>query len=129
MEADETLEPPLCSCRMETPSNQDVVTLAEGKCMAVEGVDGKVSVFFGLTLSLNFLYICDFLSVPLSFFSRLEIFWFAFIFMKASRLLRISPHPFFSPLLSLHVAEFVSKADPEAGDDASVSADPVAGAV
>ncbi|XP_060763381.1 histone-lysine N-methyltransferase EHMT1a isoform X2 [Neoarius graeffei] len=43
MESDETLEPPLCSCRMETPRNQDVVTLAEGKCMAVEGVDGKLS--------------------------------------------------------------------------------------
>lgn len=42
METDEALEPPLCSCRMETPRNQDVVTLAEGKCMAVEGVDGKV---------------------------------------------------------------------------------------
>ncbi|KAK3514428.1 hypothetical protein QTP70_018242 [Hemibagrus guttatus] len=42
-ESDETLEPPLCSCRMETPRNQDVVTLAEGKCMAVEGVDGKLS--------------------------------------------------------------------------------------
>uniref|UniRef100_A0AAR2IVC6 Euchromatic histone-lysine N-methyltransferase 1b n=1 Tax=Pygocentrus nattereri TaxID=42514 RepID=A0AAR2IVC6_PYGNA len=41
MEADEMLEPPLCSCRMETPRNQDVVTLAEGKCMAVESVDGK----------------------------------------------------------------------------------------
>ncbi|XP_066510425.1 histone-lysine N-methyltransferase EHMT1-like [Hoplias malabaricus] len=43
MEADEMLEPPLCSCRMETPRNQDVVTLAEGKCMAVESVDGKLS--------------------------------------------------------------------------------------
>ncbi|KAI5088441.1 histone-lysine N-methyltransferase, H3 lysine-9 specific 5 isoform X1, partial [Silurus meridionalis] len=43
MESDETMEPPLCSCRMETPRNQDVVTLAEGKCMAVEGVDGKLS--------------------------------------------------------------------------------------
>ncbi|XP_017307615.1 histone-lysine N-methyltransferase EHMT1a [Ictalurus punctatus] len=43
MESDETLEPPLCSCRMETPRNQDVVTLAEGKCMAVEGVDGKLN--------------------------------------------------------------------------------------
>lgn len=42
MEADDVLEPPLCSCRMETPKNQDVVTLAEGKCMAVESVDGKV---------------------------------------------------------------------------------------
>lgn len=42
METDDTLEPPLCSCRMETPKNQDVVTLAEGKCMAVESVDGKV---------------------------------------------------------------------------------------
>uniref|UniRef100_A0A8C2JSP5 Euchromatic histone-lysine N-methyltransferase 1a n=1 Tax=Cyprinus carpio TaxID=7962 RepID=A0A8C2JSP5_CYPCA len=42
MEADDTLEPPLCSCRMEAPKNQDVVTLAEGKCMAVESVDGKV---------------------------------------------------------------------------------------
>jgi len=42
MEADEMLEPPLCSCRMETPKNPDVVTLAEGKCMAVESVDGKV---------------------------------------------------------------------------------------
>ncbi|KAG9261933.1 histone-lysine N-methyltransferase EHMT1-like [Astyanax mexicanus] len=43
MEADEMLEPPLCCCRMETPRNQDVVTLAEGKCMAVESVDGKLS--------------------------------------------------------------------------------------
>ncbi|XP_051749523.1 histone-lysine N-methyltransferase EHMT1a isoform X1 [Ctenopharyngodon idella] len=43
METDDTLEPPLCSCRMETPKNQDVVTLAEGKCMAVESVDGKLS--------------------------------------------------------------------------------------
>ncbi|KTG38537.1 hypothetical protein cypCar_00003000 [Cyprinus carpio] len=43
MEADDTLEPPLCSCRMEAPKNQDVVTLAEGKCMAVESVDGKLS--------------------------------------------------------------------------------------
>nr|XP_055055276.1 histone-lysine N-methyltransferase EHMT1a isoform X2 [Misgurnus anguillicaudatus] len=43
MEADDILEPPLCSCRMETPKNQDVVTLAEGKCMAVESVDGKLS--------------------------------------------------------------------------------------
>uniref|UniRef100_A0AAR2JUM0 Euchromatic histone-lysine N-methyltransferase 1b n=1 Tax=Pygocentrus nattereri TaxID=42514 RepID=A0AAR2JUM0_PYGNA len=43
MEADEMLEPPLCSCRMETPRNQDVVTLAEGKCMAVESVDGKLN--------------------------------------------------------------------------------------
>ncbi|KAG1958778.1 histone-lysine N-methyltransferase EHMT1 [Pimephales promelas] len=43
MEADEMLEPPLCSCRMETPKNPDVVTLAEGKCMAVESVDGKLS--------------------------------------------------------------------------------------
>ncbi|XP_067294978.1 histone-lysine N-methyltransferase EHMT1a isoform X3 [Pseudorasbora parva] len=43
MEADDTLEPPLCSCRMETPKNQDVVKLAEGKCMAVESVDGKLS--------------------------------------------------------------------------------------
>ncbi|XP_062873911.1 histone-lysine N-methyltransferase EHMT1a isoform X2 [Trichomycterus rosablanca] len=43
MEADEMLEPPLCCCRMETPRNQDVVTLAEGKCMAVESVDGEVS--------------------------------------------------------------------------------------
>ncbi|XP_027018734.2 histone-lysine N-methyltransferase EHMT1a [Tachysurus fulvidraco] len=43
LESDETMEPPLCSCRMETPRNQDVVTLAEGKCMAVEGVDGKLS--------------------------------------------------------------------------------------
>ncbi|XP_072520812.1 histone-lysine N-methyltransferase EHMT1a [Salminus brasiliensis] len=43
MEADEMLEPPLCSCRMETPKNLDVVTLAEGKCMAVESVDGKLS--------------------------------------------------------------------------------------
>lgn len=42
MEADDMLEPPLCSCRMETPKNLDVVTLAEGKCMAVESVDGKV---------------------------------------------------------------------------------------
>uniref|UniRef100_A0A671S7H1 Histone-lysine N-methyltransferase EHMT1-like n=1 Tax=Sinocyclocheilus anshuiensis TaxID=1608454 RepID=A0A671S7H1_9TELE len=42
MEADDTLEPPLCSCRIEAPKNQDVVTLAEGKCMAVESVDGKV---------------------------------------------------------------------------------------
>ncbi|XP_057217663.1 histone-lysine N-methyltransferase EHMT1-like isoform X1 [Triplophysa rosa] len=42
VEAD-VLEPPLCSCRMETPKNQDVVTLAEGKCMAVESVDGKLS--------------------------------------------------------------------------------------
>ncbi|KAK7164512.1 hypothetical protein R3I94_003039 [Phoxinus phoxinus] len=42
MEAD-MLEPPLCSCRMETPKNPDVVTLAEGKCMAVESVDGKLS--------------------------------------------------------------------------------------
>lgn len=42
MEADDMLEPPLCSCRMEAPKNQDVVTLAEGKCMAVESVDGKV---------------------------------------------------------------------------------------
>lgn len=42
MEADDMLEPPLCSCRMETPKNPDVVTLAEGKCMAVESVDGKV---------------------------------------------------------------------------------------
>uniref|UniRef100_A0A8C1V0J5 Euchromatic histone-lysine N-methyltransferase 1a n=1 Tax=Cyprinus carpio TaxID=7962 RepID=A0A8C1V0J5_CYPCA len=41
MEADDSLEPPLCSCRMEAPKNQDVVTLAEGKCMAVESVDGK----------------------------------------------------------------------------------------
>uniref|UniRef100_A0A671S5E5 Histone-lysine N-methyltransferase EHMT1-like n=1 Tax=Sinocyclocheilus anshuiensis TaxID=1608454 RepID=A0A671S5E5_9TELE len=41
MEADDTLEPPLCSCRIEAPKNQDVVTLAEGKCMAVESVDGK----------------------------------------------------------------------------------------
>uniref|UniRef100_A0A8C2KBL6 Euchromatic histone-lysine N-methyltransferase 1a n=1 Tax=Cyprinus carpio TaxID=7962 RepID=A0A8C2KBL6_CYPCA len=43
MEADDSLEPPLCSCRMEAPKNQDVVTLAEGKCMAVESVDGKLS--------------------------------------------------------------------------------------
>ncbi|XP_073696004.1 histone-lysine N-methyltransferase EHMT1a isoform X3 [Garra rufa] len=43
METDDTLEPPLCSCRMEAPKNQDVVTLAEGKCMAVESVDGKLS--------------------------------------------------------------------------------------
>ncbi|XDV20890.1 hypothetical protein PO909_026096 [Leuciscus waleckii] len=43
MEADDMLEPPLCSCRMETPKNPDVVTLAEGKCMAVESVDGKLS--------------------------------------------------------------------------------------
>uniref|UniRef100_A0A671S6J1 Histone-lysine N-methyltransferase EHMT1-like n=1 Tax=Sinocyclocheilus anshuiensis TaxID=1608454 RepID=A0A671S6J1_9TELE len=43
MEADDTLEPPLCSCRIEAPKNQDVVTLAEGKCMAVESVDGKLS--------------------------------------------------------------------------------------
>ncbi|XP_051551711.1 histone-lysine N-methyltransferase EHMT1a isoform X2 [Myxocyprinus asiaticus] len=43
MEADDMLEPPLCSCRMETPKNQDVVILAEGKCMAVESVDGKLS--------------------------------------------------------------------------------------
>ncbi|XP_056113335.1 histone-lysine N-methyltransferase EHMT1a isoform X4 [Rhinichthys klamathensis goyatoka] len=43
MEADDLLEPPLCSCRMETPKNPDVVTLAEGKCMAVESVDGKLS--------------------------------------------------------------------------------------
>ncbi len=42
MEADDMLEPPLCSCRMEAPKNQNVVTLAEGKCMAVESVDGKV---------------------------------------------------------------------------------------
>uniref|UniRef100_A0A672TFR3 Histone-lysine N-methyltransferase EHMT1-like n=1 Tax=Sinocyclocheilus grahami TaxID=75366 RepID=A0A672TFR3_SINGR len=42
MEADDMLEPPLCSCRIEAPKNQDVVTLAEGKCMAVESVDGKV---------------------------------------------------------------------------------------
>ncbi|XP_026866664.2 histone-lysine N-methyltransferase EHMT1a isoform X2 [Electrophorus electricus] len=43
VEADDLLEPPLCSCRMEAPRNQDVVTLAEGKCMAVESVDGKLS--------------------------------------------------------------------------------------
>uniref|UniRef100_A0A672TDH5 Histone-lysine N-methyltransferase EHMT1-like n=1 Tax=Sinocyclocheilus grahami TaxID=75366 RepID=A0A672TDH5_SINGR len=43
MEADDMLEPPLCSCRIEAPKNQDVVTLAEGKCMAVESVDGKLS--------------------------------------------------------------------------------------
>ncbi|TRY93170.1 hypothetical protein DNTS_012857 [Danionella cerebrum] len=43
MENDDTLEPPLCSCRIETPKNQDVVTLAEGKCMAVESVDGKLT--------------------------------------------------------------------------------------
>ncbi|XP_076854327.1 histone-lysine N-methyltransferase EHMT1a isoform X2 [Brachyhypopomus gauderio] len=43
MEAEELLDPPLCSCRMEAPRNQDVVTLAEGKCMAVENLDGKLN--------------------------------------------------------------------------------------
>ncbi|XP_059404272.1 histone-lysine N-methyltransferase EHMT1-like isoform X1 [Carassius carassius] len=43
LEADDSLEPPLCSCRIEAPKNQEVVTLAEGKCMAVESVDGQLS--------------------------------------------------------------------------------------
>ncbi|XP_030647341.1 histone-lysine N-methyltransferase EHMT1a [Chanos chanos] len=43
MEVDDVLDLPLCSCRMETPKCQDTLALAEGKCMAVESVDGKLS--------------------------------------------------------------------------------------
>lgn len=109
MESDETLEPPLCSCRMETPRNQDVVTLAEGKCMAVEGVDGKVS--------FDFLYV----SLPLSaaHFLHLVSLYFRFLLPVYCAFHIFSPH----------TAEFMSKTHPEAGDDAAVSADPVAGAV
>lgn len=81
MESDETLEPPLCSCRMETPRNQDVVTLAEGKCMAVEGVDGKV--LFTLSHTLDFLCAYYFLSMPLwlklFLFVILVLFFFCFL--------------------------------------------------
>lgn len=77
----------------------------------------------GIVLTLLTSCTSHFLSVPLAFFTWLEIFLFTFIFI----------FPFLSTMnfdiLSAHVAEFMSKTHPEAGDDAAVSADPVAGAV
>ncbi|KAG5280896.1 hypothetical protein AALO_G00065210 [Alosa alosa] len=43
METDAMLELPLCCCRMEAPKSQEILTLSEGKCMAVESVDGQLS--------------------------------------------------------------------------------------
>ncbi|KAL2092228.1 hypothetical protein ACEWY4_012026 [Coilia grayii] len=43
METDAMLELPLCCCRMEAPRSQEILTLSEGKCMAVESVDGQLS--------------------------------------------------------------------------------------
>ncbi|XP_028851480.1 histone-lysine N-methyltransferase EHMT1a isoform X2 [Denticeps clupeoides] len=43
LEADVMLELPLCCCRMEAPKSQEILTLSEGKCMAVESVDGKLN--------------------------------------------------------------------------------------
>lgn len=119
LEADETLEPPLCSCRMETPRNQDVVALAEGKCMAVEGVDGKV--LFSFSHTLNFLCICHFLYIASSLPAWKYLITFSFQLPVYCEFGHPTPSP--------HTAEFMSKTDPEAGDDASVLADPVAGVV
>ncbi|KAG7480473.1 hypothetical protein MATL_G00056510 [Megalops atlanticus] len=42
-EADALLDPPLCSCRMETPKIREILTLADRKCMATESVDGQLT--------------------------------------------------------------------------------------
>lgn len=119
MEADETLEPPLCSCRMETPKNQDVVKLAEGKCMAVEGVDGKV------------LFSHSWLPLHLSLFPSIPVSLPGWNYFRFLSFLLPVYYEFWHILfpLSPPIAEFMSKTDPEAGDDAPISADPVVGAV
>ncbi|MBN3275930.1 EHMT1 methyltransferase, partial [Polyodon spathula] len=43
MEADAVQELPLCSCRMETPRNREILILANKKCMATESRDGELS--------------------------------------------------------------------------------------
>ncbi|XP_034783671.2 histone-lysine N-methyltransferase EHMT1 isoform X2 [Acipenser ruthenus] len=43
MEADAVQELPLCSCRMETPRNREILILANKKCMATESSDGELS--------------------------------------------------------------------------------------
>ncbi|XP_036382020.1 histone-lysine N-methyltransferase EHMT1a [Megalops cyprinoides] len=42
-EADALLDPPLCSCRMETPKIREILTLANRKCMATESMDGQLT--------------------------------------------------------------------------------------
>ncbi|XP_048414668.1 histone-lysine N-methyltransferase EHMT1 isoform X6 [Stegostoma tigrinum] len=39
VELDKLQELPLCSCRMETPKSQEIVKLANNKCMATENID------------------------------------------------------------------------------------------
>ncbi|XP_048414671.1 histone-lysine N-methyltransferase EHMT1 isoform X7 [Stegostoma tigrinum] len=43
VELDKLQELPLCSCRMETPKSQEIVKLANNKCMATENIDEELS--------------------------------------------------------------------------------------